>query len=413
VTQYDVVIVGASLAGCTAATLLGRSGARVALLERSRDIDAYKMLCTHFIQAHAVPVLERLGVVTELRQRAAVPNPAHLWTRYGWLKPVLGVHGYNVRRDVIDPILRRRAAETPGVDLMLGHTVNDLIRDGHRVVGVVAARADGSRRDCRASLVVGADGRTSGVADLAGIQPHQSPNDRCLYFAYFTDIEGSRETTSQMWLLEPEIAYSFPNSGNVHLVACMVPKSNLDRLRRAPEVFVRDLFGRCQDAPTFERAQRISPFRGISDLPNIVRLARVPGLALVGDAAIASDPLWAIGCGFALITGEALADQVSGCLDDSQALDAATARFTEWLRQEVLPHHELAARFSIARRLRPIERVLFRASMTDEALRADFERLAARLITPQRFASPRNLARALWAARPRIELQSTAGKGSQ
>jgi flavin-dependent dehydrogenase len=35
--EYDVVVVGASIAGCTAATLLGRAGARVALLERRPD----------------------------------------------------------------------------------------------------------------------------------------------------------------------------------------------------------------------------------------------------------------------------------------------------------------------------------------------------------------------------------------
>jgi choline dehydrogenase-like flavoprotein len=35
VDDYDAVVVGASVAGCTAATFLGRQGARVALLERS------------------------------------------------------------------------------------------------------------------------------------------------------------------------------------------------------------------------------------------------------------------------------------------------------------------------------------------------------------------------------------------
>lgn len=33
--SYDAVIVGGSLAGCAAATMLGRAGARVAVLEKS------------------------------------------------------------------------------------------------------------------------------------------------------------------------------------------------------------------------------------------------------------------------------------------------------------------------------------------------------------------------------------------
>ncbi len=48
--DYDVAVVGASLAGCTTATLLARQGLSVALLERHAGRDAYKRVCTHFIQ---------------------------------------------------------------------------------------------------------------------------------------------------------------------------------------------------------------------------------------------------------------------------------------------------------------------------------------------------------------------------
>ncbi len=50
-SQYDVAIVGASLAGCAAAILFAREGLRVALIERHKNPTAYKTLCTHFIQA--------------------------------------------------------------------------------------------------------------------------------------------------------------------------------------------------------------------------------------------------------------------------------------------------------------------------------------------------------------------------
>ena len=58
--EYDAVIVGASLAGCATAMFLGRSGAKVALVEKRPDPAAFKRLCTHFIQASGVPTLERL-----------------------------------------------------------------------------------------------------------------------------------------------------------------------------------------------------------------------------------------------------------------------------------------------------------------------------------------------------------------
>src|SRR6185436_1747384 len=44
-TNYDVAIVGASIAGCTAAMLFGQAGLRVALLERSQHRESHKAMC--------------------------------------------------------------------------------------------------------------------------------------------------------------------------------------------------------------------------------------------------------------------------------------------------------------------------------------------------------------------------------
>src|SRR3954447_23699660 len=57
-TTHDVVVVGGSTAGCTAARLYALAGARVALVERRPSMDAYKVTCTHYIQASATPVFE-------------------------------------------------------------------------------------------------------------------------------------------------------------------------------------------------------------------------------------------------------------------------------------------------------------------------------------------------------------------
>ena len=46
--DFDVAIVGGSLAGCAAATLFARRGARVALIEKAPSMDHYKVVCTHF-----------------------------------------------------------------------------------------------------------------------------------------------------------------------------------------------------------------------------------------------------------------------------------------------------------------------------------------------------------------------------
>ena len=65
-------------------------------------------------------------------------------------------------------MLRELAAETEGVDPAMGETVTRLLRGGRRVNGIVTRDRDGSEREIRAKLVVGADGRNSGFAKLAG-----------------------------------------------------------------------------------------------------------------------------------------------------------------------------------------------------------------------------------------------------
>ena len=73
-------------AGCTAARLFALRGARVALVEKRPDPDAYKTVCTHFVQASATPTIEKLGLAPLLETRGAVHNRADLWTLgSGWI----------------------------------------------------------------------------------------------------------------------------------------------------------------------------------------------------------------------------------------------------------------------------------------------------------------------------------------
>ena len=85
IIHCDVIIVGASVGGCTAAMLFARQGLRVALLERSKDINTYKKVCTHYIQPNAVPTLKRLGLTDEIEAAGGIRNGSQAWTRWGWV----------------------------------------------------------------------------------------------------------------------------------------------------------------------------------------------------------------------------------------------------------------------------------------------------------------------------------------
>jgi len=106
--KFDVAIVGGSIAGCTAATFFARQGLRVALLERNADPNAYKKVCTHYIQPCALPTLQRLRLAERIEAAGGVRNGVELWTRWGWIRFGLDErfppHGYNIRREKLDPM---------------------------------------------------------------------------------------------------------------------------------------------------------------------------------------------------------------------------------------------------------------------------------------------------------------------
>ena len=183
-----MAVVGASIAGCTTAMLLARAGARVLLVEQRPDPDAFKRVCGHFIQASAVPTLRRTGLLEAMEGAGAVRSHGRIRTPYGVVVAPEGSgveRCVNLRREKLDPLVRRMAADTPGVELALGLTARELVQDDGRVGGVVLERRDGTRMTVRARLVVGAVGRDSKVARMAAVPERRTRNDRFSYGMYY------------------------------------------------------------------------------------------------------------------------------------------------------------------------------------------------------------------------------------
>src|SRR4051794_15290051 len=210
--EYDVAIVGASLSGCTAAILLGRAGAKVALIEKRPDPQAYKRVCSHFIQASAVPTIERIGLYEPILAAGGLRSRFHSWTPWGWIEPTEERHAYclNLRRSLLDPMLREKAAAQPGVELILGQRAERLLRDGETVRGVIVHDREGDEREIETKLTVGADGRDSGVAEMAEVEDKTLPHGRLAYGGYFEGPQPRFWPDGAVWLLDPDMAAAFP-----------------------------------------------------------------------------------------------------------------------------------------------------------------------------------------------------------
>lgn len=365
--RFDAVIVGGSLAGCTVATLLGRQGLRVAVVERRPELDAFKRVCTHNLQPCATPVLRRLGLEPALQAAGAVATHTELWTRYGWVRdPTPGVHGLNVRREILDPLVRRCALETPNVTWLGGTVARDLLRDDGQVCGVRVSRG-AEAFDVRGRLVIGADGRNSRIGALAGVPARERPHNRFVYWAYWRGVPGWG-SASRMWLLDPQCAYAFPNDSGLTLVAAFVHRDHLPAWKRDLDGSYRRLVDGLPDGPDLSKATREGRLLGRLDMPNARRTPVAGRVAFVGDAALAGDPLWGIGCGWALQSATWLADAVAPALRRGRGLRIALQRYRWTHKLGLADHFAITSDYSTGRPFSAPERALYRAAARDPAV---------------------------------------------
>jgi 2-polyprenyl-6-methoxyphenol hydroxylase-like FAD-dependent oxidoreductase len=395
--NYDAVVVGASLAGCASAILLARGGARVALVEKSPDPAAFKHICTHYIQSSAVTTIERLGLMQPILDAGGVRSRGRIWTRYGWVESPPDSPwpaGVNIRREKLDPLIREMATGTPGVATILGHTVQSLIQGAGRVAGVRASDPHGGELELRASLVVGADGRGSRVAKLAGAKAKVVPHGRFAYGGYFEGPAPPGAPDASLWLLDPDMAAAFPTDEGLTFYAVMPLKERWEEFRADPERGVVEMIASIPDAPPIRESRLVGQMKGKIDMTNVAHAVTAPGLALVGDAALAIDPLWGVGCGWALQSSEWMADAVApalladrgsrGSLIGSESLDRGLRRYRRRHARGLRGHSQMIYDYAGGRRFAPPEKLLFSAAARSERLARTFEGFGSRNIGPAR-----------------------------
>jgi flavin-dependent dehydrogenase len=409
--EFDVAVVGASVAGCTAARLLAQRGARVALIEKRPSPDAYKVTCTHAILPPAAPVIARLGLEPLLYERGAIRTGAEIWTPYGgWLElPDGASRGWGVTRRTFDPLLRRLAADTPGVELLAGWALKDVRATGPAVIEV----EDGSRRriTIRSRLLVGADGRDSDMARLTRVPGRVLPHNRCFYYAYWKGVKPATDDI-RVWLLDPVGgAAHFPNEDGLSMLVAAFTRAQVPEVRADLEThYLRRLTG-LPDGIDLRDAERVSKIMGKLEMPNIIRLRSRLGLAFIGDAALATDPLFGAGISFALQTGQWLADATGEALVAGADLEAALRRYRRRLLLRLGAHHWHIAGYSVGRRLNAPERLLCRRAARDPVVREAFSAFFTRERGPQTLARPLVLGRVL-VPRPDLTGRQPAGLSS-
>jgi flavin-dependent dehydrogenase len=200
-------------------------------------------------------------------------------------------------------------------------------------------------------------------------------------------------TRSKVWLLDPDCAYTFPNEDDLTVVLVAPHRDRLPEFRADLEGAFRRMVNALPDAPDLGAATQASKLLGKLELPNVFRTAARPGLAFVGDAALAADPLWGVGCGWAFQSADWLVEETADALYCRADLDAALVRYRRLHRLRLLPHYLIISDIASGRLINPIERRLYRAAARDRVVWRAFEQVGSRRSSPARILDPSVLAR--------------------
>lgn len=312
---WDVIIVGARVAGASTALLLTRAGLRVLVVDRARR--GSDTLSTHALMRGGVLQLRRWGLLNRVVATGA-PPVRRVTFHYGaeslpiTLKPYAGVDAlYAPRRTILDAMLVE-AAEEAGAQFRFGVAMTDLVCNGAgRVVGVVLRDHDGNAWNELAEHVIGADGRDSLVADLAAA-PSLAVGTHAGAYAYgywrAANLDGYHwyyESGLSAGVIPTNdgVACVFVGGSPATLAAAMRDRSPTDAARN----LLARLDGGISDLVVAPPVGSVRFFRG---MPALLRRPYGAGWALVGDAGWWKDPLSTHGITDALRDAELLAAAV-------------------------------------------------------------------------------------------------------
>ncbi|HEV2528127.1 MAG TPA: NAD(P)/FAD-dependent oxidoreductase [Thermomicrobiales bacterium] len=357
-SSYDVIVVGARVAGSITATLLGQAGYRVLLADAGTFPS--DTLSTHLFRgAGLISVLDRLDVL-EAVEMAGTPR---LLRNYNYSDgvpqanprpPHPGRLGFcmSVRRFTLDNLLVERAAACPTVDVVQATSVRSVFSDaGGRVTGVEVRGPDGQTRQVAARLIVGADGRHSTVAKF--VRPEVQREADAVRAIYYCDVTGydrvapGADYGAEFSLCHGEMAYGLPSDGGVTCVAVSVGLDRFHWLRTDPERHFREaIHEHTAIAPRFEAATPVTPVRGYGPQRNYVRVPAGPGWALVGDAGIYQDPWSGQGMDLAGMHATFLAESVIAWLSGETDEADAMATYHRRRDEHALPVFESTVRLA-------------------------------------------------------------------
>lgn len=250
--------------------------------------------------------LEVIAAGTPAITRTDFHYGAHVCERFEIRPDSYAAALYAPRRYVLDTLLADAAARA-GATVKRGARVVDVLKNEDHVASGVRWTESGRVFSADATLIIGADGRTSTIAHLVGAQKdHADSSAGGVLLAYWSGLE--RHAYQWFYDLGGTVGV-IPTNGGQACVWVGMPAS-LFRAGPSSDAVYAQLLGRFAPTLDLSGGRQHGPIRGYPGAPGFVRRSSGPGWALVGDAGYFKDPITAHGITDALRDAELLARAV-------------------------------------------------------------------------------------------------------
>lgn len=393
--MYDAIVVGARCAGSPTALLLARKGYKVLMLDRA-TFPSDMPFSNHYLHQTGSARLKRWGLLNKLAATGCPPIFTNHWdygafTLKGSPPPAEGNVGeaFAPRRKVLDPLLAGAAVDA-GTELRDGFSVQELLWEDERVIGIRGRQRNGSTVIEKAKITIGADGMFSMVAKSVNAPEYDhKPAMEGSWYAYWS---GLSLCSWHLWIRPGRVLFAFPTNENLTLVGVAFAARDLAAARSDMEKHYTQSI--VQGAPDLQEllrsARRESRFVG-GAIPAHVRKPYGPGWALVGDAGYQKDPCTASGITDALGSAELLAEAIDAGFSGREPLEQALAGYEQKRNAAELPYYELTAQLASFEPPPPEVAHMLAALADNPEQRSRWFGVLAHTVPVQEFFSPENM----------------------
>jgi len=386
--RYDVIVVGARIAGAATAMLLARQGVRVLAVDRASFPS--DTISSHQLQVPGAARLHQWGLLGRLTAAGTPPVRRVRFDAGGGLvmdgrfPACAGVDVlFSPRRTLLDSILVNAAREA-GAEVRENFRVTQLTSSGDRVTGIRGGTRGRPVVTETASLVIGADGKRSLVAGAVGARRYHERAARS--FASYSYWAGVPVSTGEVYQRPGRAVAVFPTNDDLTMVYVAAPMSEFASARADLEGHYLRALDLCGDLGERVRGgSRAERLRTTPDQPNMFRWPHGPGWALAGDAGVVMDSVSAQGMTSALRDADYLSAAVIAGLGGSRPLDAALRDHHRRRDQAIRGMYEFTLRLAALSPVISRERRFLAAVATDQRETDRFLGAFAGIVPPERY----------------------------